>query len=166
MNKNINIFFPRRSTIFRMFCTHFLNVYILKSTLFLLSILINTGKRRQKKGKSKKKKKKRRKNNRRNKPFLNLIGIRIKWCSERPGMRLCRNHFKTNIKANKTNSENWYDFMFTTFLFFFLHQIWKLIFSFIPYPLMWNIKIEHVIAFLINIICLLDKQIKLRMKGG
>lgn len=119
MNKNINIFFPRRSTIFRMFCTHFLNVYILKPTLFLLSILINKGKRRKKKGKSKKKKKKRRKNKRRNKPFLNLIGIRIKWCSERPGMRLCRNHFKTNIKANKTNSENWYDFMFTTFLFFF-----------------------------------------------
>lgn len=63
------------------------------------------GKRRKKKRKSKKKKK-RRKNKRRKKHFLNFIGIRIKWCSKRPGMRLCRNHFKANFKANKTNSEN------------------------------------------------------------
>lgn len=131
-----------------MFYSCFLDNYTLKSTLhyniisnicdFFLSILINTGKRRKKKRKSKKKKK-RRKNKRRKKHFLNFIGIRIKWCSKRPGMRLCRNHFKANFKANKTNSENWYDFMFTTF---FVHQIKKLIFSFISYPLMWNISLS------------------------
>lgn len=131
-----------------MFYSCFLDNYTLKSTLhynkisnicdLFLSILINTGKRRKKKRKSKKKKK-RRKNKRRKKHFLNFIGIRIKWCSKRPGMRLCRNHFKANFKANKTNSENWYDFMFTTF---FVHHIKKLIFSFISYPLMWNISLS------------------------
>lgn len=131
-----------------MFYSSFLDNYTLKSTLhynkisticdLFLSILINTGKRRKKKRKSKKKKK-RRKNKRRKKHFLNFIGIRIKWCSKRPGMRLCRNHFKANFKTNKTNSENWYDFMFTTF---FVHQIKKLIFSFISYPLMWNISLS------------------------
>lgn len=131
-----------------MFYSCFLDNYTLKSTLhynkisnicdLFLSILINTGKRRKKKRKSKKKKK-RRKNKRLKKHFLNFIGIRIKWCSKRPGMRLCRNHFKANFKANKTNSENWHDFMFTTF---FVHQIKKLIFSFISYPLMWNISLS------------------------
>lgn len=132
--------------------------------IFFLSILINTGKRRKKKRKSKKKKK-RRKNKRRKKHFLNFIGIRIKWCSKRPGMRLCRNHFKANFKANKTNSENWYDFMFTTF---FVHQIKKLIFSFISYPLMWNISLHwacNSFSCKNNFVCWI-KQIKLRMKGG
>lgn len=61
------------------------------------------GKRKRKRKRKEKRDRRRKKKKRRNKHHLRIKGIRIKWCSKRPGLKMCRNKFANNPAPVKTD---------------------------------------------------------------